>query len=289
MTTLLIAVICIIVLVILSLILLRSLFGQQSSAQYMIDAATLSSAKQINDGDKVGQMNQLTIRSRELVFTSRQRLDSCREEDFTYLSPLCERLYEDAIEGHRLAVAERRRMREDVVADLLRAVDSYNRGRSGASVSLFPWLKTYEPEIVSVEVGRIKGVESNIVALPAVQELFYHDTMEGNIQDGSRLFKAGRELSLPAPDDGLMFRLDAIPAYVLGTAAPPRLANPEVFEPVASIYQKGRKVTYDKDSIPCSIRVISDMEVTLDQAEEDRKSLSITSVGVTGGAFSLRE
>ena len=56
------------------------LLAEQNRGQSKVDKSTLELAKAFNEGDRVGQLNNMEARNRELVFVSRQCRPGKRQE-----------------------------------------------------------------------------------------------------------------------------------------------------------------------------------------------------------------
>lgn len=272
--------------VVLTGIVFTTLISQHSRAQYNVDGMALSMAKRLNENDRVGQINQLVARNRELVFTARQDMDACQETGLALITPLCQQFLDEAYAGQALMESERVAQIDLVSKDIRKSVREYNGRRSENSNSLFPWLETFEPEIVRVDIGSIKNVQSNVPANDALEPLAEFDRKRNYIEPKSNLFRSHINAKLPQPDQSLDYKFSALPAFVDNTCAPPRVANPEVFEPFPVAIRDKQFGSRPNDQLPHAVRLCTNMEVTIDENELNRHSINIDSIGVAGGAIS---
>lgn len=267
-------------------LVLMTLFSQHNRAQYNVDALVLSMARILNSDDRVGQVNQALARNRELVYTTRQDYIGCEEQGLGHLSPLFEQLMDEAYAGHELIETERRNEIELVSSELLKATRDYNEHRNGGNISIFPWLKTFEPEVTRVDVGCIKNVQSNVQESTAVEDLADYDREQNFVQPQSNLLRANLNLKLPVPDESLEYKLSALPALVKNSCAPPRVAGLTAFEQYPIVIRDPQNARRPNDRMPHAVKIYTSMDVALDGDKLDPHQITINSVGVAGGAVS---
>ncbi len=270
-------------------ILFSTVLSQHSRSQYDVDSLSLSLAKAINSGDRVAQMNQLVARSRELVYTTRQNTIECDQQGLAHLAPLCDQLMNEAYSSQAIVEYERNNQIQIISKEIISAAQKYNLSRSTKNNSFMPWLQTFEPEILRVDLGRIDNVQSNVKSLTAIPELADYDRRSGFVDEKSNLYKANMNARLPSPDDDLTFKFSSLPALVENTCAPPRVANFEVFKSYGTAIADSRNVMTKIDQIPQAVTVYTKMDVAFDPEALDRHSISVSSTGVTGGAVSSPE
>lgn len=270
-------------------ILFSTVLSQHSRSQYEVDSLSLSLAKTINAGDRVAQMNQLVARSRELVYTTRQNTIECDQQGLAHLAPLCDQLMNEAYSSQAIVEYERNNQIQIVSKDIVNAAQKYNLSRNTENNSFMPWLKTFEPEVLRVDLGRIDNVQSNVKSLLAIPELADYDRRSGFVDEKSNLYKSNVNARLPSPDDDLTFKFSSLPALIDNTCAPPRIANSDVFKSYGTAIAGSRNVMTRIDQIPQAVTVFTKMDVAFDPEAEDRHSISVSSTGVTGGAVSSPE
>lgn len=267
-------------------LVLMTLFSQHNRAQYNVDALVLTMAKILNANDRVGQMNQVLARNRELVYTTRQDYIGCEEQGLEHLSPLFEQLMDEAYSSHELIEAERRHEIELVSAELLKAKRDYNEHRNGDNISIFPWLKTFEPEVTRIDVGCIKSVQSNVQESTVLEDLADYDRKQNFVQPQSNLFRANVNVKLPIPDERLEYKFSALPALVKNTCAPPRVAGLNAFEQYPNVIRDRQNGSKANDRMPHAVKLYTSMNVALDGDKLDPHAINVNSVGVAGGAVS---
>ncbi len=270
-------------------ILFSFLLSQHTRSQYDVDALSLSAAKTINVGDRVGQMNQLVARSRELVYTTRQNQMACEQQGLEHLGPVLDQMMNEAYSSQALVEFERKNLIEITSKDVRQVALDHNLTRNTKSNSFLPWLKTFEPDVLRVDVGFIDKGLSNVRSLTAIDELADFDRRSGFVETKSELFKANINAKLPSPDDDLTFKFSSVPALVEGSVAPPRIANPSVFKSFGTVVEGGKIVTNRFDQIPQAVQVYTKMDLAVDAEELNKQAISIDSIGVTGGAVSPPE
>ncbi len=286
MTWLVALIIVLIVAIFMIGMVLYSLMGQHTRSQYTVDGLALQVAKKINPDDRVGQINHLEARSRELVYLSRDAVNSCGEQRLANLAPLCEMLMSEANAGHDLVENERKNQIKTVTDEIRKEVATYNRSVSDKSNFRFPWLKTYEPKVIQVNVGYMDGVESNVPATTVLNELYYHDRRRKYVADKSNLFKSNINAKLASPDESLDFKFCPLPAYVSKTSAAPRNANPDKFKSYGSVIIDETAVPYKFDQIPTAVQLITEMGVAVNPEQKELSSIAVGSIGITNGALS---
>ncbi|MFA7340318.1 MAG: hypothetical protein WC028_26285 [Candidatus Obscuribacterales bacterium] len=265
---------------------------ERTRAQFALDALALSLASKINPGDRVGQVNRLVEASRELVFTSRQAVNACSRQDLSGFSRLSNLLLDEARSGHALVERERHNQISVIRKEVLEAVRSYENKREENGGIGFLSIKTSDPKVVRVALGRIKNVDSNIESVDAIPELYEFDRQNGYVDAPSKLYKSNFNAKLPAPDSDLSYRFCSLPAYVGKTCAPPRNTNVDAFESFGNIFINGVDTHEAFDEIPDALQITSNMDVDMADAAKKQSNLatmSAVSTGVSSGASSESE
>ncbi len=265
---------------------------ERTRAQFALDSLALTLASKINPGDRVGQINGLEESSRELVFTTRQAVNACSSQELEGFTRLSNLLLDEARSGHDLVEKERRNQIAIIRKEVLEAVHSYETKREENGAMSFMSIKTNDPKVVRVDLGRIKNVDSNIESLDAIPELCQFDRLNGYVDSRSRLFKCDVNAKLPYADADLYFRFCALPAFVGKTCSPPRNTNFDAFKSFGRIFVNGVDTSEACDDIPDAIQITTNMDV--DMADVARKqsslaTLSAVSTSVCSGAASESE
>lgn len=285
MTFLISLVVLLIVVIAVCGLALNRLFLNRTKAQFSVDSLSTSLAAKINAHDRLGQMNELVESSRELVFTSRQAVDTCNnEKKFRKLAPLCDRLLDDARAGYPLVEGERKRMNATIRKEVQDEIASYNKSRSDLPAE-FLSLKTSTPRVERVDLGRIVNVDSNIKALDVIPQLYEYDRRNGHFNSNSKLYRAGRNASLPMPDGDLIYNFCALPVTQGKMSVPPRNANSNSFISLGSIFNDGKNNIGDTVELPHALKVSCASDVMFGNASNPLSgTLGTESVGVSSGA-----
>lgn len=265
---------------------------ERTRAQYALDALSLSLASRINPGDRVGQVNRLEEASRELVFTSRQAVNASSSQDLSGFSRLSNLLLDEARAGHALVEKERSNQVLVIRREVLEAVRSYENKRDENGGLGFLSIKTSDPKVTRVALGRIKNVDSNIESADAIPELYQFDLQSGYLDKQSKLYKSNLNANLPAPDSDLTYRFCSLPAYVGKTCSPPRNTNVDAFESFGNIFVDGVETREAFNDIPDALQITSNMAVDMADAikkQSNLATLSAVSTGVSSGASSESE
>lgn len=265
---------------------------ERTRSQYALDALSLSLASKINPGDRVGQINRLEEASRELVFTSRQASNACSNGELSGFTRISKLLLDEARSGHTLVEHERINQISTIRKEVLEAVHNYENKRDEHGGLGFLTIKTKNPKVVRVDLGRIKNVDSNIESLPAIPELYEFDRQRGYVDRPSNLFKCNVDAKLPTPDADLVFRFCALPAFVGKTCSPPRNTNFDAFESFGSIFLNGVDTYAACNEIPDALQITSNMDVDMADAAKKQPNLatlSAVSTGVCSGASAESE
>lgn len=273
-----------IVIVAVSGIIFNNLLFQNSRSQDKVDSLALSLARSINAGNRVGQINELEDRCRELVYVSRQHETACAMEESGYMTPLCEQLLEEARAGQRLVEAERRNQVHLICREVQLAANSYNRDRRADSSFSLNWLRTYEPRITDVAVGTIKDVHSSVRCQSVFQELAHHDYLANLFDPETGLYKAPINARLPGSDADLDFELSALPAAVQKVTPQPRNTNSDVFIPYGKVVESGEPSRNSIQHIPNAVQVSCAMDALVGPQGSNKVSLNVVSTGITCGA-----
>ncbi len=258
------------------------LLVQQKRGQNLDDTFTLAIADSLNKDDKIGQMNNVVARSRELVFVSRQNSDIANSLPEGVYQPLANQLLDEARASAQFVDAERKNEIKYITKTTRAMVDDYNAHRHVDSSFTLPWFKTYDPKVQDVYFGHIKKVQSNVINMDVIPELRDFDALKQYFEPGSQLYKGNINAKLPNPDNDLDFKISSLPADVDKTVAPARLTNPEVFLRDAPVFEGEKFVGRDCDQLPSSIEIIEGMDLEI---KNDAHKVRIGSTATTNGAL----
>jgi hypothetical protein len=254
--------------------------------QYVADAMALSWATKFNIADRIGEINQLQEASRELIYTSRQNCYESADSSLPGFAALCNRALDDARCGHELVERERQNQIETIRKEMQGAIVAYNQESSKAGSVSFLGLKTFKPEILRVDLGRIARVDSNVKALGSIPELEQADQHEVYFDKKTKFYRCDLNAKLPHPDSDLAFNFSSLPAYVDDTAASSRNANERVFVPYSTIFEDGKIKNASPKQIPSAIQILFGLNVAIPWNQSKTESVRLLATGSTSGASS---
>lgn len=226
------------------------LFFVNNRLQASADEIALAGAKKLNDRDRIGQMNNMVARCRQLVFSSRRDYENTKSV-FPDLEDFAEPLLTEAQDSSYELDRERQRIAALAQAEAKAAMQQkFNEIRPTFAMTL-PWLKVGVPQITENNCGKLKDMESNVEELKAFKDLIKNDESKAYVHvpntpsKGLTLYKADVQdgLKLPGPDDNLPFKLSSLPAPVERIIAPARVILP------------GRVEKVPTDSAPSATRI----------------------------------
>lgn len=261
---------------------LHNLLFQCGRCQQNSDSLVINLASGLNFNDRVSQINELEARSRELIFDSRRQLNACPSADLAFLAPLSDKFLLEAREGHVLIEQERKNQVREICRELCEEAERQNKTALERSPWNFAGVSAEQSIIERIELGRIKNVESNVPGIQVLEELAEHDKQQGFLQRGSNLLKGGINAKLPGEDGDIDFLISGLPACINGVTCAARNANPDVFVPFGTVFEKGKKYPFTFAHLPNAIRISS--VVATDIGGKHQSSVKIYSVGASSGA-----
>ncbi|MDR3616974.1 MAG: hypothetical protein P4L53_25675 [Candidatus Obscuribacterales bacterium] len=257
------------------------LLSQQKNGQSGTDQYALTSASTLNAGDRIGQMNNVIERCRELVYVSRVNNDKAQLPMNKLYQALSAQLLDESRENAKLVEEERKNQIKLCVKNLQATIVATKKvAPTGKRLSL-PMFESAYPQIEIVRLGYIKGVQSNVENLLVIPDLREFDVEKKYIQKGSNLYLGNINAKLPGPDDDLDFKLSALPADVKKTISPSRLTAPDVFVTTATIFAQDKPLDAKMDQLPGAIQLQEQMDVSNRQATSE---LKLTSTATASGA-----
>jgi len=218
----------------------------------------MNAARELNQGDNSGKLNNLIGYSRELVFTARQMCSLTEDnDDFREVQPLAEQVLAESRDGAKAVAKDRDRFIDGLLAKL-RILIKKDSIKSHGTISLIATTAS-DPEIVDFDLGTLEGMQSNVQTSSGVPELLDNDLRHQFIQQGRgvSLYRAAISLKLPDQQDSdIDFLLSPLPAPVGGTIAPPRLTSGKRFIKTFSLRRDGQDTTGKCKLSPSSLQVV---------------------------------
>lgn len=255
--------------------------SHRTRAQSSIDSEALSFANIINEGNRVGQINDMEQCSRELIYLSRERYEKCQqEEDSAFLAPLCYQLLNEARDGHMLLEQERRNQIQQICSEIQQAATQYNLRAGSKAVFDFSWPSTGQPQVSSVSLGSIDKICSNVKNREVIKELSDFDRSMGYVDPSTGLYRA--EINAKLPNEGdLNFYFSGLPANVEGTCSPARNANPDVFVVQKTIFRDGQAADQSLTHLPNAVQLFGRLEASA--GENANANVNLVSTAVSNG------
>lgn len=215
------------------------LFFVNNRLQTSADEIALAGAKKLNDRDRIGQMNNMVARCRQLVFSSRQDFEQTKR-DFPHLENFAEPLLTDARDSAVQLETERQKISSLAESESKAAMrQRFDEIKTTYAMTL-PWLKIAEPRLTDLRVGRVEDVETNVEQLKHFTDLDKNDETNGFVLNlpppALRLYRSELPdgMRLPGDDNDLVFKLSSLPAPVDRIIAPARVMLPNSLKPATA-------------------------------------------------------
>lgn len=265
-------------LVILAVLLLigwsfSGLYFAHNRLQTSADEIALTGAKKLNEKDRIGQMNSMIARCRQLVYASREDTNDVKKQ-FPEINKFAEQLMEESRQSSLDLEQERKKMRAVAEAESVQAMrDKFNSIKDTYPMSL-PWLQVKRPRVIAVGLGRVDGVESNVEEFDKFDKLKQADRSQDYtaVFNKMALYKADRNEQLKDDDTDLPFFLTSIPAPIKSTVSPARTVLPEAYREA------------NDELIPTATRVMLDLRVENGLGSKTSQRMTAVGTAITGGA-----
>ena len=219
------------------------LFFEHNRLQASANEMALAAARKLNDKDRIGQMNNMIARNRQLVFSGRQEFDECKEK-YPGIASLAEELLDESRDSAKTLEAQRKVLSMVAKKEAKEAMEKKFAEINKTYAMYLPWMKVEEPLLAGWQCGRVVKTESNVEELKNIAELEAHDQDKSYTSvAGMKLYKHDIDAKLPNEDSDLTFKISALSAPVLKTVAPARIILNANYDTVAG------------DSLPSACRV----------------------------------
>jgi len=199
--------------------------------QCSADEIALAGARKLNDGDRIGQMNNMIARSRQLVYYSREQLDEASDK-YPDLAKIADELLEESRGTAMELEQQRKHLRNVALLESIVAMEAkYDQIKGSYPMSL-PWLKVGKPQLAKMRFGRLKNIESNVEQLKNIPELDNWDKGAGHIKESAKLklYKQGKNAKLPGAEGLLDFKFCSLAPPVEKTVSPAHIALDSAFK-----------------------------------------------------------
>lgn len=249
------------------------LYFVHNRLQASADEIALAGAKKLNDRDRIGQMNNMIARCRQLVYSSRDDYTNTKK-DFPKIERFANQLLQESRKGATELENERKKMStvaEDEAVQAMR--DKFNSIKKTYAMSL-PWLVVRTPRVVGLGLGRIDGVESNVEEFDTFEKLKQSDREQGYVATFSKLnlYKGDKNESLKDDDADLPFAVSSLPVPIGGLVSPARTLLPDA-------YREGTV-----ELVPTATQIILDLRVENGIGSKTGETMKVKGTAVTTGA-----
>lgn len=271
--------ICVIIFIVVMIaIAMNTLHLVDGKLRSSAEKVALELAINLNDGDRIGEMNSMTEYSRELVFTSRDAHNRI-SYGYAHIEPLARVLLDEAREGARQVETERNNLASVICKDSL-ALKKMKENNIMEPVNVL-FFKVNPEGISTLEVGSCKFVPSNAVLPVGIPELRSHDRERRFTFESSDYYRADIDVFLPDPDGDLKFRFSSLAPMVKKTVSQPRLVSPGDFEPLATLSDEFIRRRSVLRYMPSAVRMVTktNVKAPMDLGENMAETITVTTSG----------
>jgi hypothetical protein len=247
----------------------------QNQVQRLADQVALSGACQLNDGNRLGQMNNLIGRSRQLVYASRQNTYLASNASID-LQQLAGQLLDEDRQNALDLDGERKRLQQLSIQEATKTIKDGFARQSGLYTMVLPWLVVRPPVITGIDFGDINNIDSNVAGQFGIEDLASFDISKKFISKATKLYVSNIDAKLPDDDNDLHFYLSSLAAPVGDNIAPARLALTSVFRPIVSNY------------LPSATSVAVRVGLANDPVHGTATDFTVASVAAANGASPVR-
>lgn len=248
-------------------------FFTHSRLQSSADEIALAGARKLNEFNRLGQMNDMLARCRQLVYGIDKQTNEVADFNDPLLAKLTRQLQDEALESAEILDSERHKLVQVAKQDAKEAMQSrFDQIKNGYAMSL-PWIIIQAPQLVINDTGSVNGMESNAQELQGFPELAQED--KPNIKEGkpSNLYRSEMDAKLPIQNSP-SFKFSPLPPAVVNDMAPARTVLPDTFKTVTGDYA------------PCCARVGLRINVGTGMGPKAEGDFRVVSAAVaTGGGL----
>ena len=246
-------------------------FFAQTRLQSSADEIALVGARKLNEFNRLGQMNDMVARCRQLVYaTDKQKSEVEEDHNDPLMEKLTRQLDDEALEcaenldteRRKLAIVSNEEARTTMNQKFAQIKDSYK-------ITL-PWLTIDAPGLYISDTGSVKDMQSNAQELQGFDELNKQD--KSNVIDGkpTSLYRAENDARLPIANSP-SFKFSPLPPAVGNEMAPARAVLPGTFKAMSGDYA------------PCCARAGLKIRVGTGLGPSAKAELQVVSAAVASG------
>jgi hypothetical protein len=256
-------------------IVVSMMMMSQKRTQNQVENLSLEMANSINKDDWVGQMNNMTEFSRELVFSSRSALNEAVAHH-QRMRPLAIQLLDEARQSAALVESERKELTVIIMKDLHKRTNNLAETASSSPGMKLPGVSTDSMQVKTVDAGYIDGVLTNLTSAEGLPDLREYDLQEKYITQKSYVYLPNINAKLPAPDDDIKFDFCSLPASAKNTISPTRLTSNAVFRKLMTAGPEAGNDFSKCKFLPSAIQMNSTTKVSSGSNLSAPMSVSIT-------------
>lgn len=205
------------------------LFFVHNRLQSSAEEIALAGAAKLNVHDRLGQMNNMVARCRQLVFSSLDDYDETNKR-FKDLEPFALTLLEESKQSARYLETERKQLVVICQSEVQTAMqEKFDEIKTSYRVTL-PWLIISEPQMKVVQFGKVRDVESNVKEMKHLEKLYKEDQGKHAAfvdYPAMKIYKAEKDQKLDGAD--VSFKLSSLTPAVNGEIAQARILLPDKF------------------------------------------------------------
>ncbi|MBX9938336.1 MAG: hypothetical protein K2Y32_03755 [Candidatus Obscuribacterales bacterium] len=210
------------------------LFFEHNRLQASANEVALAGARKLNEFDRLGQMNNMLARSRQLVFEGRRQLEEANEK-YPGIAALAGELLDESHDSAVLLESQRSLLNVVARSEASIAVQHKFDEVKGSYAMFLPWMKVEAPELAGYQCGRCNGVESNVELIGTLSGLTSFDKEQGYVVGELHPYYKGHiNAKLSGPDSDLDFKISSLAATVKSSTPPARIILPGNFLSIGS-------------------------------------------------------
>ena len=246
----------------------------QSRLQSSADEISLAGARKLNEFNRLGQMNDMVARCRQLVYASNKQKEVIEGfHNDPLMEKLTQQLHEEAVQSAQTLDEERHKLALAASEEAKTTMKQKYEQIKGSYQITLPWLTIEAPGLVLSDTGSVNGMQSNAQELQGFPEL--SDGDKHNIIDGkpSSLYRAENDARLPIANSP-SFKFSPLPPAVGNEMAPARAVLPGNFKKLTG------------DFAPCAARASLKISVGTGLGPQAKSDLRVVATAVaTGGGL----
>lgn len=248
------------------------LYFAHNRLQASADEIALTGAKKLNERNRIGQMNNMISRCRQLVYSSREDYSTVKKT-FPKIERIADQLLREARQSALDLESERQKMRNVAELEAVQAMRAKFDSIKGTYEMSLPWMRVRTPRVIGIGLGRIDGVESNVEEFSLFDKLKQYDRDQGNtvVYAKLSLYKGNKNVPLKDDDSDLPFIMASLPAPILSEVSPARI----------TLLDKYREV--DDAPVPTATKVIMDLRVESGLGPQAGDTMVTTGTAITAG------